>query len=104
MNGRSSKRKGSTYERELVNEAKAQGLKSERAYGSNGRALGCAETVDLTIEQWRVQAKRRKSIPAYLRVPDGADAVAFREDHGSTFVLISLNAFLKLVNDAKTRS
>jgi len=99
MNGRSSKRKGSNYERELVNEAKERGIAAERAYASNGRALGCSEEVDLLVNGCRVQAKRRKKIAKDLRVPDGADVVAFREDKGETYVLMKWCDFLDLVED-----
>ncbi len=94
-----SKRKGNTFERELVDEAKAAGLDAKRAFASNGKALGQAETVDLMVGRCRVQAKRRKKIAADFKVPEGADVVAFREDRGDTFVLLRWDTFL---NIAKT--
>lgn len=76
------------------------GLSSKRAYASNGLALGQAETVDLMVGTCRVQAKRRKKIAADFKVPDGADAVVFREDRGETFVLLRWSDFLdKLKNN-----
>ena len=90
-----SKRKGNAFERELVDEAKAVGLEAKRAYASNGLALGQAETVDLMVGNCRVQAKRRKKIAADFRVPEGADVVVFREDHGDTFVLLPWEVFLQ---------
>ena len=86
--GKLSRRKGFNFERELVNEATKKGLIAERAYGSNGRALGEAEQVDIVVQGMRIQAKRRKSLAAYLKIPAGADAVVFREDRGDTFVLM----------------
>jgi Holliday junction resolvase len=44
-----SKRKGGAFERDLVHDAEAVGLTAERAFMSNGRALGCAETVDVLV-------------------------------------------------------
>ena len=44
-----SKVKGNNYERELVKEAQAKGLEAERAYASNGKALGECEEVDLIV-------------------------------------------------------
>lgn len=85
-----SKTKGNSFERELVNKAKEKGLSAERAYASNGRALGESEEVDCVIEGCRIQAKRRKTLPAYLQIPEGCDAVAFRQDRGPTLVLIHL--------------
>ena len=45
-----SKRKGNAFEREVVNQARKSGLKSIRAYASNGKSLGEAEDVDVKIE------------------------------------------------------
>ena len=86
--GKRSKIKGAVFERELVNEAKKRGLIAERAYGSNGHALGEAEQVDILVQGMRLQAKRRKSLAAYLKIPKGVDAVVFREDRGDTYVLL----------------
>ena len=83
-----SKRKGTTYERELVNEARARGLEADRAWGSNGEALGEASTVDVVVSGMRMQAKRRASVANYLGIPDGCDAVVFRQDRGPTLVLM----------------
>lgn len=82
-----------------MNEAKERGITAERAYASNGRALGCSEEVDLIVNGCRVQAKRRKKIAKDFRVPDGADVVAFREDKGETFVLMRWNDFLDIVEE-----
>jgi len=92
-----NRNRGFGFEREIVNDAKAVGLDAVRAYASNGKSLGCAETVDLKIEDVRVQAKRRKKLASYLEIPDGADAVAFRQDRGDTLVMIRLPYFLELL-------
>ena len=95
-----SKRKGDAFERELVNEAKAAGVFAQRAYMSNGRALGEAETVDVALGsqgEWTVQAKRRKSIAGYLTPPEGCDVVAVREDRGESLIVLPYEAFLDLI-------
>jgi hypothetical protein len=92
-----SKRKGNHYERELVSDAVALGIEAERAYASNGRALGHAEDVDCVIGGQRVQAKRRKALASFLRPSASVDAVAFREDRGETFVLLRWSDWLKLL-------
>jgi Holliday junction resolvase len=94
-----SKRKGVNYERELVNEARARGLDAERAYASDGRALGESSQVDLVVQGMRLQAKRRKKLASYLHVPYGADGVVFREDHGATYVLIKWHDLLDKLED-----
>ena len=95
-----SKTKGTGYERELVNQAIARGLIAERAYASNGRALGESEEVDLLVSGCRVQAKRRKTLAAYLCPTEGVDAVAFRQDRGETLVLVRWDDLLTLIDQA----
>lgn len=97
MNGRASKNKGSEFERELVNQAKERGLDAERAYASNGRALGEVEAVDLMVNGCRIQAKRRKALASFLQIPEGADAVVFRQDRGPTLALIPWSTLLELI-------
>ena len=92
-----SKIKGNTYERELVNQAIECGLVAERAYASNGRALGHAEDVDLVVDGKRIQAKRRKAIATFLRPSETVDAVCVREDRGETIVLMTWSEYLGLL-------
>lgn len=91
------KSKGTAFERSLVNDAKRRGLHAERAYASNGEALGEVKEVDLTVDDIRIQAKRRKTLPAYLQVPDNVDAVVFRQDRDDTLVLIRWKDFLDML-------
>lgn len=93
-----SKRKGTGFERELVRQAREHGLSAERAYASNGRSLGESEGVDLLIEHLRVQAKRRKRLPAYLNVPDGADVVIVRQDRGESLALMPLSMLFEMLH------
>lgn len=83
-----SKIKGNGYERELVNDAKEKGLLAERAFASNGKALGEVEEVDLIVEGCRIQAKRRKHLPKYLALNNGVDAVVFRQDNDKSYALV----------------
>ena len=92
-----SKRKGNRFERALVNAARDAGLDARRAYASNGRSLGEAEAVDVTVEGFRVQAKRRKSVAQYLTAPEGCDVVAIREDRGEPLVVLPYDRFLELI-------
>lgn len=92
--GNPFKRKGDRYERELVNEALVHGLYADRARGSDGRALGKVKEVDIVIQGMRLQAKRRKKLPKYLALNEGVDGAIFREDNGSTFVLLRWNDLL----------
>ena len=96
-----SKNKGNSYEREIVNLAKSWGFAdSERAYGSNGRAMGEHEEVDVKIVgnnvTVTVQCKRRKKIASFLKC-EHSDVVMFREDRGDTSVLMPIDFFLTLL-------
>jgi len=96
-----SKIKGNTYERELVDQAKASGLTAERCWGSDGRSRGLPEEVDIIIEDYFLQCKRRKSIAKYLKV-EKADGVVFREDRGQSYILLPFEFWLrttKLLNE-----
>lgn len=96
----SSKQKGNSFEREIVNRAKAWGFKAKRAYGSNGEAMGEHAEVDCKIEEYTVQAKRRKKLASYLKC-EHSDIVAFREDRGDTYVLMPYDEFLNLLKKLK---
>lgn len=108
-----SKRKGDRFEREIVNrinqDTTMPWVVAERARGSDGRALGHTEEVDILVQVFepkqlgfiereiRVQAKRRRSIASYLKPPEGTDAVMVREDRGDTLVVMRLDDFLNLL-------
>lgn len=92
-----SKRKGTGFERDLVNEARAAGLPAERAYASNGRSLGLSDDVDCLIGGQRVQAKRRARVAGYLRVPASCSATVFRQDRGETLVLMRWDDWLEML-------
>ena len=92
-----SKLKGNTFEREVVNQAKKFGLKSIRAYASNGISIGEAEDVDVKIENLKGQCKRRKRIAKWLKPPDSCDIALVREYRGETYVIIEYGDFLEIV-------
>lgn len=98
--GHPSKRKGNAFERELVKQAQGWGFSSQRAWGSNGRSLGHHEEVDLLIEEFKVQAKRRKTLPKYLKC-EHTDIVTFREDRGETLTLMKHETFLNILKMLK---
>ena len=97
MNGRASKRKGTTGERDAVNTAKAAGIPAERAYASNGRSLGHTEPVDALIGTYRTQIKRRAKIASYITPPQGTDMTLIREDHGEWLAVIPYTTLLQLL-------
>ena len=99
--GNSSKAKGTGYERELVQQALAAGLDAKRAWGSNGESLGLDSEVDLVVEGFTVQAKRRKMVPEYLKPSPRVDMQAIREDRGRTLVVVDYFDLLDLLKLAR---
>lgn len=100
MTQNASKRKGNAFERELVDYAKGWGFSARRAWGSNGRSLGMHDEVDCVIEDITIQAKRRKTLPKYLKC-EHTDIVAFREDRGDAYALMPLEYFMELIKKLK---
>ena len=92
-----SKTKGNKFERDVVNKAKEFGLESKRAYASNGESLGMHAEVDLIIEDYRIQAKIRKSIASYLLPNENVDAQVIRQDRGEAYVVLRLEDWLKQI-------
>tara|TARA_Y100000401_G_scaffold73348_1_gene59339 strand:- start:17194 stop:17541 length:348 start_codon:yes stop_codon:yes gene_type:complete len=91
-----SKQKGNRFERLIVDKAKSCGVGAERAWGSNGRALGMHEEVDVLLEGGiRVQAKCRKKIAKWLKPNVFVDAVTVKEDRGETYIILRYDDFLE---------
>ena len=61
-----NKIRGNNLEREIVNIAKKEGLSAKRAYASDGRSLGKSEVVDVIVEDFTIQCKRKKKIAQWL--------------------------------------
>lgn len=109
--GKTNRNRGFSFERELVVTAKKHGFEAERAYGSNGKALGECEQVDCVVEDFyedeprlgelrfrlRIQAKRVKKLAAKYKIPEGCDAVIFREDRDKPLIMLDYERFLELV-------
>jgi hypothetical protein len=102
-----SRRKGNRYEHELVATIRAAGLRCERAFGSDGRALAtdsgtpCTSDVDLLIEgSLRAQAKRRAAVASYLKPPTGCHLAIVREDRGESLAVLPLPLLIRLLTAA----
>ena len=93
-----SKVKGNKFERDVVNKAKEYGLESKRAYASNGESLGMHAEVDLIIEDYKIQAKIRKSIASYLVPNENVDAQVIREDRGEAYIVLRLEDWLEVIS------
>jgi hypothetical protein len=95
--GRAAKVKGSRFERECVNDAASKGLQARRAWGSNGESLMCHEEVDVLIEGWKVQCKRRAELPAWLGLSEEVDVVFLKADNREALALVRLEDWLNLI-------
>ena len=96
-----SARKGKRYERELVNACESAGVPAQRAYASNGEALGEHKNCDLKLSvpdgpDLTVQAKRRANVASYL-TDEHTDLVAVREDRGQSLAVVPWDLFLDLL-------
>lgn len=95
-----SKRKGTGFERELVNEAISAGIPAYRCWGSDGRSRGHDKDVDLVLRgSIKLQTKRRAKLPDWLGLSDKVDGVVLRQDHGAAVVVIEWEWFLRLLID-----
>ena len=95
-----NKVRGNNLERECVNAAKDAGLSAKRAYASDGRSLGKSEVVDVIVEKYCIQAKRRKKIAEWLYPKnhgDDVDVVVTRMDRKEALAVIPLKEWLRLI-------
>lgn len=99
-----NKARGNAFERLVVAKARKKGLHSIRAWGSDGRSMGMSEKVDLIIEDKKVQAKKRKTLPQYLEIDEEIDIVVFNTDYKPPKVLIYLDDYLDMLDELKELS
>ena len=98
-----SKAKGNRLERLIVDTFEHAGFECERAYGSNGTALGEAPTVDNVAyihgHKICIQAKSRKHIADFMKPPVGADVTILKEDRGEMMIVMPVTYFLHLIRE-----
>lgn len=120
-----NKVRGNVVEKEVVKAFQKAGHEAKRAWGSDGRALGLTEDIDVLT--WRdggfsggfgaaseirggvpvyfpdkdstdilkIQCKRKKKLPDWLGFSKNVDAVVVREDRGQLFIIMKLEDYLK---------
>jgi len=99
-----NKIRGNALEREIVNQSKEEGLSAKRAYASDGRSLGYSEVVDCVVEDWTIQAKRRKKIAQWLYPEyhgDDVDAIVTRMDRKEALIVMPLKKWIKMMKEIK---
>ena len=96
-----NKNRGKGFEREIVQLARLVGLKAERAWGSNGKALGHHEEVDVLIERHiKIQCKRRKRLPVWLIPNENVNVQAVRADKQGAYIVLPVWEYLNLLRIA----
>ena len=109
-----NKSRGNIVEVETVKafEKASKGMRARRAWGSNGKALGKHEEVDVFVQyhestgslnpkemdyagDLKIQCKRKKSLPSWLGFTEHVDCVVTREDRGELFIMFKLEDFIK---------
>tara|TARA_B100001939_G_scaffold320845_1_gene310031 strand:+ start:4209 stop:4514 length:306 start_codon:yes stop_codon:yes gene_type:complete len=97
-----SKAKGNRFEREIVEAVELHDIKCIRAWGSNGRAFGHHEEVDILIDDdIKVQAKIRKALPKWIKPSEHVDITIIRENRGKCYVMQELNDWLVNIKEKK---
>ena len=99
--GKASRDKGARFEREVVNDLIAKGLKAQRVplSGATTFAKGDVEVIagfDGTT-RFTGECKRRADLPKIFEELGDFDFLAVREDRGETLVVIRLKTFADLL-------
>jgi len=98
-----SKAKGNRAENLVVKRFEEKGIPCKRAWGSNGAALGEAETVDNvailpTGDKLRIQVKSRKRVAGFMTPPEGADCTILKADREEPLIVLPLHLFLSFAS------
>ena len=92
-------KKGYRGEVEVLNMFESLDIKAIRAWGSDGRSIMQKSDVDILADvggvELKVQVKRRKKLPAYLKFGN-CDLVATRQDRGH-WIYILRESTLKML-------
>ena len=106
-----NKRRGKQLERDIVKKAQEAGLIAKRAWGSDGRAMGHHQEVDVLIEDQKIQCKRMKKLSEKIRPNvETVDMQIIRQDNDQAFVVMPLKLLLSLLlirknqNNASSKS
>ena len=92
-----SKRKGNDFEKRVVKMAQKAGLEAIRSYASDGRTRGLPAAVDVTIEDYMVQCKKRKKLAAYLYPGEDIDFSVVGQDYGVPMAIVPLDMLVRLI-------
>lgn len=101
-----SKAKGYRAEVAVVETFKRYGYPARRAWGSNGKAFGWSEEVDVLTTIYGgdigVQVKSRKKLPSYIMPSSKVHMQVIRQDRGELVAVIPLERLLLLLGGMET--
>ena len=93
-----NKKRGKNLERKVVKLYQERGWIAQRAWGSDGRALGLSPGVDVEASlryfQHVIQCKKKKKLAGYLKPAECVDMVITEEDRGTMFAIVPLRKLL----------
>lgn len=96
-----SKAKGYRAEVEVVETLRSLGCKAERAWGSNGKARGWHEEVDVEFEArqrtFSVQVKSRRKLPDYIAPNENVFMQVIKQDRGPLMAVLPLERLITLI-------
>jgi hypothetical protein len=99
-----SKSKGNRFERLIVDMTKSffdETVKVKRAWGSNGAAMGQHEEVDILIgDDFKIQAKCRKSIGQWMIPNENVDAQVIKGDREEPLIVMKYDDWLEMLDHA----
>jgi len=100
-----SKAKGNRFEYLCVQMIKDIGIEAKRAWGSNGKAMGWHEEVDILIgDDIKAQCKVRKKIANWMIPSENVDLQLIKEDRQVPYAVLPLDDFLHLLSRLKHHS
>lgn len=98
-----NKVRGNVVEREVVEILKNHGFTdAQRAWGSDGRAMGEHKDVDVKAGDHKFQCKRKKKIADVYRPSDHVNGTVFREDRGAHFIIVPFKHYCELLRGNQT--
>ena len=99
-----SKAKGNRFERLIVDMTKSyfeSTIKIKRAWGSNGAAMGQHEEVDILLgDDFKIQAKCRKSIGQWMIPNENVDAQVIKGDREEPLIVMKYDDWLEMLDYA----
>ena len=97
------KDKGYRFEKQCIDMLKDNDIEAQRAYGSNGLALGLTNDVDIKIEHkgkmYALQCKVRKRLGNIFKPNENNYGQVVKQDYDDPYITIRFKDFIELLKD-----